>query len=541
MDKMYVHSCYVNNGADDAVIVKTSQLDENGNAIPGLDIIRNPKRPFWVTKQKYRTHQFKKEYESMEYLDQHIVYNKDLAKQVFKSINGYTPSGTPFLKKVCNSPYVYGATTDIEVLVKRAYMKKYGDKEPVPFTMGALDIETSVMDDSGNIILITVSHENKYYTAIHDAYFYKNKDGDLPRVKATIDDAMTIINDSLGKYIKEYNLDIQLKVCPDEVEMIKWIWGCIHENKTDFVTIWNMDFDIPKIIEALRKKSVNIEDVMCHPEVPSELRKCHYHHDNRNREQVPHYTELWHWLYCTGYTQITDALNLYSRLRKVKGYKESYTLNAILKEELDLEKLSLGEEGSHFIMQRDRFLDYIAYNIFDVIGVWLLEKKNTDHQTMSILAGITPFNVYAFQTIVLSNHLYDYSLSRNKVPAAVGLSMKTQFTEMIKSKGGTVLPPERSRNGGAKALIERPEFTTMLIPAASDFDFKSYYPSSQRMANISSETKAGTMMSINGSDADVQDYCSNVLNPKSNSVHLGHKYFGLPSYTDMIKEFQDMV
>ena len=541
---MFVHSCYVRKDDSDALVIKTSNYDDSGNIIGKLEVIQNPKRSYWLTKPRYRTHSFKKECARMDELDRYTVYNKDMVKDIYKNLYGKYPHGYLRLRELCDSPYIYGADVDISTLVKQRYTELYGETEPIPYTVGFLDIETSMISTDEDIILITVTHQNHVYTAIHRSYLYENVDPakpNAPRVKATIESVDRVVQSTLAEHIKKYDLHISYFIGDNEVELITWIYQQVHKHKTDFVGIWNMDFDMPKILQALGKANVDPADILCPKEVPSQYRYVKYHQDAR--ANVQHFTERWHWLYCTGYTQMTDSQNLYSRLRKVKGHKESYALNVILQEECKLNKLSLGPEGSHYVMQRDRFVDYIAYNIFDAVGLYIMELQNSDHQTMGILAGISPLDQFAYQTKLLSNMFYTYCLKNNRVPASVGAHMTNEYTDLIlKAKGGTVLNPERSINTGANAILERPNYETMLTPHVFDLDFSAQYPNAGMAGNISIETKQSSIIGIDGdTDPDkISDLCSNLLSPKENGVYLGKTYFNLPGYREMDEIFSSI-
>lgn len=548
---MFVHSCYSNAEDSDAVIVKQVHRDDSGNVIPSLAIIENPKKNYWVTKPKFRNHEFKKTFEHLDRLDRFTVPNKYFKHHVYQTLNDRPLSGYMSLKEVCNNPYIYGADISIEVQVKQAYIKQFGGNVPIEPTVGFLDIETDVINGTGEIILITVTHGPKVYTAIHKGYLYHNRDPkstETPR-PANVQDVKLHCQSIFEKYeitdkegnqkitnlIKDRGLEFEYFVGTSEAQLIIWIFSKIHQNKTDFVGIWNMNFDMPKMTAALERAGIDPVSVYSHPEVPAKYRHFKYFDNSKKKG---HFTDKWHWCSTTGYTQITDSQNLYARLRKVKGYLESYRLAAILNKELNLGKLFMSSEDSHYKMQKFRFMDYIAYNQFDDISLYLMELQNTDHQTMSILAGTSIFSQFAYQTVMLTNAVYKYAINNNMVPASAGSKeyMKTKFTKVIKNMGGTVLEPERCRGTGDTALSERPYYETMLSPCTFDLDFSSYYPFTQSACNIGSDTKVSTSLSIeflDGRRVPITDFFSSAINLSENAVAMGQRYFNLPGYGDI--------
>lgn len=532
------HSLYVYNKEKhiDVVLVKSNYKDDDGKIKPHLAIYKNPKRSFWVTKPAYRNHNYKKEYCDESELDRYTVYEKNLEHELFKVIHGFPPRKIkPRLKQICKSPYVYGADIRLETLIKRKYNKEFGDNEFIPFTKGFLDIETSVIPGNyGDINLISVTHETDVYVAINDAYLYKTVDskeyGKL-KIKATLDEVKDIVNTTLKEHIEKYGFKIHYYIGKSEIDLITWIFQQIHKNKTDFIGIWNMGFDIPHILDRMEINKVDPNPILCHPDVPDDFK---YHRFKQDNSKVAHFTDKWHWFYLAGYTQFIDSINLYSRLRKVKGYLPSYKLDKILEKELSLNKLKLGPEGSHFKMQTERFLDYIAYNIFDTISLQMLEWKNTDITTMNILAGNTCLDDYSKQSVLVTNDVFESCRKHKKVTASASSNMKDEFSEYHPKVGGTVLPPERSIGVGVNALIERPDFETMLHVFVSDVDFSAYYPNTQCAANISKETKLDTGVLIEGKNVlATRAYYSNVISPLENAIRIFNKYYGLPNYQEM--------
>jgi hypothetical protein len=534
----WVHSCYVNNGIEDAIVVKEKVINQDGSSEPKLKIYANPKRRFWLTKPKYRDHTDKKEYETKDKLDEYLVYEKDLAKEIYKELNGYYPFNDYVnLKQVCNSPYVYGADIPVEVLCKLKYLEKTPEDLVVEYIEGFLDIETCVLNDEGNIIIITVSHENKIFTAIDDNYLYKNRQKHENPVKANLDDVKEIVNNTLAKEIEEHKLEITYYLGKNELELVTWIFERIHENKTDFIGIWNIDFDLPKIIEAIKKSGKDPKDILAHPDVPKKFRKAEYvpQYVNPNSKKKTPFIEKWHWFYSSGHTQFIDSMCLYSRIRKVGGFFDSYTLNDTLERELGLRKLSLGEEDSHYVMQKYRFLDYIAYNIYDTLGLYFLEKQNKDIYAMSVLVGTSIFNQFAYQTVMGANELYEYAKSIDAVMGSPGNKMITEASKLIVTNGGTVLRSEKTKGVGENAILEDPNRETLLSVLLNDIDFEGFYPKTQIGSNIAKETKRMSIVAINGAKKAVNYLFALLISTKENAVHICTKYFNAPNFKQVDK------
>lgn len=452
--KRFIHSCHVKSkhGAD--VVVKEKILFEDGSIKPNIAIYHNPMRSFYITKPKFRTYKFKPEYELVSRLDQYRTPDHELISNLAKAL-GYNGYGYIKPDVLFKSPYVFGADISIEALIKMRYLNMYPNTSVAP-TVGFLDIETSI--DTGEIILISYMHDDVVHTAVLESFLFM--DGENSRIKVLLDElvrhvqehlqnkAQELINDPKQKSRGEViaNLRYNITVLDTEVKLIAWIMRQIHLSEIDFIQIWNMAFDVPMILSSLKRHNADAALFFNSPKVPRDMRYLNYYPDNKR--QVAHFTLRWPWLYSTCGTQMVDAMGLYSQCRRTAGFRDKYTLDAILDEDIGLGKLPL-TSGSHVIMQRHHFRDYVVYNIFDVIGLRFLEDKNRDILSMSVLSGPTPLHKFATQTIRATNAMYHAIIGKGMVLSSY--SKEDNFTKLDKlfpNQGGAVLPPGRVRGVG---------------------------------------------------------------------------------------------
>jgi len=418
-DEIFLHSCVVKTFDGENVIIRISEIDHDTNAItPKLKIIKNPKRSFYVTKPKFRTHKFKKEVAPLTELDRYDCYNYELPQKLSEVLGVYSKRND--IRALCKSPYVYGADIKIEALIKMRFLNKYGLNR-LKLRTGFLDIETSI--ENKNIILISYTHENKVYTAIAKQYMFET-DANGNRVPFDLNEVMRVAKIEYKKYINQYGFTFELFESTNEMDLIKWIMARIFENKTDFIGIWNMNFDIPYIINRIKAHGLNPKDIFVHPEVPNDCRTFYYRQDN---SKVSHMTLKWHWLTAPGYSQFIDSMGLFSQCRRTSKFRTSYTLDSVLKDYIDTGKKTLGDEGSHYVMQTQRFKEYILYNMFDVIGLQLLEWKNQDMTQMVIYSGETPVGSFSYRTVVTTNKLYNALMKKGMIPSSVSYEDPLKF------------------------------------------------------------------------------------------------------------------
>lgn len=529
----WISSCYCRGEYRDAVLVKEKQVtidSDTKEILKTKNIIRpiiDPKRRIFVTKNEYRTHKYKKETELLSNVEAYTVCNRTLIDDI-KKILGYSKYHRAGLRELCNSPYIYGADVSIESLVRTSYIKKM--KHPiVPLTVGTFDIETSVLGDE-RINAVTFIANKKVYTAVLDDFMWKFNDKGK-KTKATANDIHILAQKLLKPYIDEHNFTFEIKCFTEELDLIRWIFDAIHKEEMDYIGIWNLGYDVPKIIERIEFYGENPADYFCHPSVPKDIRVCKYHEDLK---PVQHITDKWNWLHCSSKSQFVDLMLLYARIRKVKAKEPSYSLDAITNKVLGVGKLKFTGIGGHYEMQSTRFVEYVVYNIFDSMLLTLMEWKNNDCTSLYYLSGNSPLSDYAKQSVMLKNAYSEYCLGKGKVFATTGKNMKGPFDHLFEKIGGAVLKADNTKDIGVNCIIEKPWYEALLMIMCSDEDFSQIYPSFKSGYGISKETKLATVLEIIGyKKMDVEQLMGGIANPEENAVWIGHKFFGLPDYTEM--------
>lgn len=527
----WINSVYIKNPNANAVIVKEKQvtIDQETQKVlsvkNNLNYIKNPKRKVYVTKPQFRTHKYKRDYEQLDKVDTYVVEDRYMVDELKKILN-LPKYEFMSLRKICNSPYVYNADVSIETLVRTRYeeQKKH---DIVPITTGALDIETSLLG-CDRINIITFIAEREVYTAVLDDFLWKYVDN--KRVKATIDDVYALINTILKPYLDEYKFNIHVTVFENELDLIRWIFSKIHTEEMDFIGIWNMGFDIPKILERIKVYGVDPEDICCHPSVPKEYRICKFAEDKR---KVAHIVEKWHWFYCTDKSQFIDSMTLYARIRKSDAKEPYYSLNAISTKEIGKGKLVF-QEGSHHEMQQYHFVEYIVYNIVDAMLIQMMEWKNHDITGMYRLTGYSSLSDFSKQTVMLKNKFYKFCLDHGNVYASTGEDMSGPYDDILSKNGGAVLKAGLVKEMGLHAIIERPNIESMIIPIAADFDYKAMYPNFKSAYGLSKETKLLTIVALDN-DEPIEPLMGGIADPQNNAVWIGNQYFGLPDYEEWEK------
>lgn len=582
-----LHSVYIPDigTGEDAVVVSEIIENDKGETRPNLKIIKGPSVSVWITQPQYRNHEDKKEFESLDRLDEVTVSYKHKDKELFKHLYGYTPNFVTFKQRreIYKNPYVYGANIDIEALIGMKYKQDLLKNKRTPHspTTGFFDIEKSLLKSSyGKLPLMSFVKEDQVFLAMKKSFMYEDRHGEM--VAVTIEDVEKAAHEFLDPLVEslfDTNEDLQdykdrlpfkyhFYVGETEVDMIKWIVGKMHETKVSFIGIWNLGFDIPEIIKVLEENNIPLEEVFTDPS----LRNTNFKYANfrEDKRKVDHFTQKWHWMANAAYFQFIDSMALFSYIRTVDGKEPSYALDDILKKynlggkfkvdavkELD----DLQTEDWHRAMLSKFFTYYALYAMWDTMSLQLLEWRNNDLTSMMLASDTTPHRFFPNQTIRATNVLFEDWKPRRYI-LGVGVDIEGVVDEDLLTAGGAVLEPQHLMAKGAKLFKEWPNHHTQCYFWLGDLDFAALYPTLTTVQNISKQTKVSTIVSITGdhiqkqkmmdyrvddqnkkvpTDISVEVLCNYLITHQSNGYYLGTEFFNLPTFNQMDTAFSEFL
>ena len=351
-------------------------------------------------------------------------------------------------KKVQVYPITYEGDINLE---KRFYLDMYRGVKKVPkvkYKTGVIDIEVdmgNIFDDSGSKPITAISiydiDKNKIFTFAH--HKYKKKD---------------------------YNKEIGIYWCDDEIEMLNMFLTYMGLSKYSIILGWNVWFDINYICKRLiridTEKGLKLTEKLS----PFKVVQKAYRGDNY---------EIF------GLTVI-DYLNLYkvfNRRLKSKTVK-SHKLNDVAIDELNETKVEF--EGNLTELYNNNPDKYVEYNRMDVELVKKLEDKLKYLELLESINEITIENL------------------EDSMSASIGLD--TIFIRILNAKDKVV----KSKKYGVEKEVYVGAFN---FPVASGiyntyimtFDVSSLYPSIMRMINISPDTVSDNGTILSGSPSKFID------------------------------------
>lgn len=548
-----LHSCYFQQNTSEDAVFGCMKHVETGEK--ELFCIKNPKIKVWVTKPALRNHSRKKEYADLREVDEVQTRYNEIATHIGPMVGIYARNNNFYnTKKVLASPYVYGADVDICVRVRIAFNTVTPKKIPY-LNVGNFDIETSVLGDNRIIVISFIDGSGKAYCGCLKDFLKSNESVEdiksryEKKVRQNFEQA---ISPKVKSMLEKHPITVEWKILDEELDLIKWIFEKIHFHKPDYITIWNMGFDIPKLLERLQFLEVDPAEIMCHPDVPKKYRKVEY--APSRMKQNDHIVDRWDWFYLTGYTQFIDAMCLYGRLRKAKGRDISYRLDYIGAKEIGAGKLDFGQNKTHYEMQVNDGVGYTVYNLVDSEILNLMNLKTKDLDQFVNLLGLSNPEDFNKQSVMLKNYYFDWLQPKGKVPPSVGESLEIPSDRYIVNRGGLVINVNNTFGTGV-AIIKENKQLTRVMKFVFDIDAKSLYPSITEATNCSKETKVTTVLHIDNSGRigkvnvddvempdtlffNVEDFFNHAIFAFENSVMLGNRYFELPSYQEMTNIFK---
>lgn len=530
---------------DDLLTIKENIHHPDGRIEPNLRFIKNYKRPFWVTKPGHRTHKDRTEWEELSKLQLFKSTQAQLVRNVTKAIE------KPFLKGglrqiVQNFPYVYGADISTPTLVKKAYQDKW--KEVVSKnSVAALDIETDVVVGHGDPIYCGVTFNDKVFLGVSEDFIKSVKNPEAA------------IHSAFEKYLGEYktsrNIKLEVKVYNTVGEMLHRAIQKLHEWQPDFVSIWNIDFDMPRIIRYLEAGGYDLAETFSDPKVPPQFRHFEWVQGSKTKTTAKGVTlpipvdERWHKVYCPASFHFIDAMCVYRRVRLAKQREPSYALDFQLNKHLNLGKLRFKEADRythldwHIFMQKNYKVEYGVYNIFDCIALELFDEKLMDLAlTITVQSGPSEYNIFNSQPKRLVDNLFFYALEeKQRVLSCVGRESEDDLDKYTITRNGWVvtLPSHLRVKSGLKAIRELPDIHSEIHVHVVDADISAGYPTAQKILNLSKETTFRELYRIRGVPFEEQAMASiNLIGGHVNAVEVAQSIFKAPSFNTLLEAFE---
>lgn len=550
----------VDGSANDMMLVKEIVHHKDGRLEPRIRMVQNYRRPFYITRKHLRNHKEKRECEPFENLEKYQATDANLANAIQVALGYRFPDPKKSLRQVCDSPYVYYADFTAPMHLKSRYQKRFGDLPKTLNKLAILDIETNEYQKTKEPMMCSVLVDNVVYLSLTQAY-YDEMVLKQPNYKEMIQDLLSRIpffnketkQEEIRNLYDEFNLEVRFFVGPTFSQAFTASMREVHKTLPDFLVIWNMDFDISKILQQMDKDGVPYENAFCHPDVPARFRKVKYIPDNGSRvtnngtNKIKAPQDQWHVLECMASFYVIDAMSLYKKIRVANGNLPNYKLASILKSELGVGKLEIPEVPYtenldwHIKMQQDHKAEYIAYNIMDDLLIKLLDDKTYDlSSAVSVLAEFSPFAIFASLPKRLCASLTVYLEDLGFAIGTSGSKIKNDNDEEVISLKDWIvtLPAHATIENGINCVSEVNSITTAIRMQTADADLTQAYPLGSYILNQSRETRLMELCRVQGGDEwDRRRAGINLTGGKVNAIEIANTFLKMPQIDDVLAKF----
>lgn len=442
----------------------------------------NYKRNFWVTAPGRRNHKEKKDYEYESHCVKYSVTQIEMPRAIQKVLNDYSLGPNPRLRQLARSPYLYGADISSSSCLKNDYQTMYPGLVSLNTVSGG-DIETNVIDrdKDGQIICMSVCHKKDAFLCYLKEWVSDINDP----IQATYDEMQKIPELVELQKTRPFNLEVMVVNKPSEivVECIRRL----HKWKPDFFAFWNIDYDLPKMLKALKDDDVDPALVFSDPSVPKEYRYFHYKRGQEMMTTASGVTkskgpeEQWHWVTAPASFQCIDSMATYYNVRRAKGREPSYRLEYILQKEIKAGKLNIPEASHldgiewHRYMQKNHKIAYGIYNVIDSIRLEQLDEKTNDLAlAISMFSKTSDYANFSSNPKRLCDDMHFWYL-RQDPPKVIATSSDQMVAEIDKWVVGTgqwivTLATYLAAWDGLKFIKDFPDYATNISSYVADLD-----------------------------------------------------------------------
>jgi hypothetical protein len=434
------------------------------------------------------------------------------------------------------------------------YMDKYPDHKSY-YTAAPFDTETDVVNGTDEITMGTISHGPKIFTAIQKSFMAGQSDV-LNRLQAAF-------HKYLGAFIENRRLEWEVVLVDREIDVVTACFNKAHEWKPDFVSIWNITFDMEKMLKACERAGVDPAKVFSDPSVPDAYKFFKFKKGPNQKVTASNKvtpikpSAQWHTVYTPASFYFIDAMCAYRHIRTGSQEEPSYSLDAILKKyEKDIlkkypfaGKLKFPEADGyqglewHQFMQTNHKIEYVIYNVFDSISMQILDEITQDLcLILPLYSEHSDFENFKSQPRRLADKLHYFALDNGKVFGSTSDEMANELDGLTVGLDGWIvtLPAHLVTDNGMKVIAENPYQPTNIRGHVGDLDVSASYPNGGAVFNISKETTHKEMVKIEGVSEEIQRRQGiNLSAGHTNAVEFCCEMYGLPTMDQMLAAFQN--
>lgn len=476
-----------------------------------VEEIEDPLYEWYLVKDEYKTNYprlFIERDKVVPMMSVHTNLEKDIAcavglKQFFyDNIRNDNRSEN---RKIHMHPDVFNSDMNIEDHYRFRFDKEFVN-DSVPVSKAFFDIEADTINMKGdfpemgecpiNAVSLILKEQKQIYS-----FLLRTKSN--PQIKEfeeyvnsgeVFPDLQNFIIDAVGgpEVARKYDVD-SFKFTflfydeEKEIELIRDIFAAINAFQPDFALAWNMSFDVPYIMERIKRLGYAPEDIMCHPDFKNKV--AYYVVDEKNKNMP---AERGDYCILSSYTTFLDQMIHFASRRKNQTKLLSFSLDFVGEMIAKVKKLDYKNITTNIseLPYKD-YKTFVFYNIMDTIVQYCIEQctGDTDYIYSKCLLNNTRYSKGHRQTVYLTNRFVKEAYNDSIDCYIVG-NNTNKFSEKPSEKfpGAFVADPMQC---GSYSKIKVYGNPIEVFDNLDDFDYSSLYPSLIRQFNIAANTQIG--------------------------------------------------
>ena len=328
----------------------------------------------------------------------------------------------------------------------------------------------------------------------------------------------------------------------DEINLIKDLFNAINTFKPDFALAWNMGFDVPYIIERVKRLGYMPEDIICHSDF--KYKTASYYVDERMKSE---FAERGDFALISSYTTFLDQMIHFASRRKGQSKFISFTLDYIGEAIAKVKKLDYKHITTNIAeLPYKDYKTFVFYNIMDTIVQYCIEVMTGDIDYVFSKCNLnnTRYSKAHRQTVYLTNRGIKEFYNTDDGYIMGNNSNKYNPPPTGKFPGAFVGDPAKVNDYSRLKIFGR---AIDVFNNCDDFDYSALYPSLIRQYNIAPNTQIG-MIIIDTKVHDKENMCNIPTWTRATSfaedlqshvwLEIATRWFGLADYTQLYHEVE---
>lgn len=484
----------------DLHVVKEILHLEDKTSVPNMRLVWDYKRPFWITKKAQRNFtqyiDYIEESRCNKYFSTQTKLVESIGRALGKKVNPWTD-----LRTICSEPYIFGADIKSTACIKQEYKKAFPNIN-TEFSVAVFDIETDMLHGTEESIMATLSFKDKILTVVKKSF--------VEGILDVENKLRFLLKKYIGDILEKRNAHVEFLFVDSEIETFALCFERAHQLKPDFVSIWNQKFDIgDKFIKACEKADIDPGLILSDPSIPDDYKFFRFKLGPSQKKTAKGLimpirpAAQWHTAFFPASFYIMDSMCAYKHTRIGKQEEPSYDLDSILKKngiggKLKFEEADGYTDGAwHEFMQKNYPLEYIIYNIYDCVGVEMLDEKVKDLAVViGQFSGTSDFEDFKSQPRRKCDEMHWFLLDNEMVIGTTNKELNGPLDKLVLGRNDWIitLANALTLDTGLKLIKENPHQATSISIHNGDLDVRASYPNGGDAFNSSRRTTKREMI-----------------------------------------------